>query len=237
MKLSNIILVSAAMLALGIGGLHLFDRLTAGAPVTAKTPEPAPPDPQSSDPQAEQPLTTFDSAAPEQDGAAVAGPAQPQQLVAEIERVLVAADPQQRETAFNSLLPQLLQQDPGSVVGLVARLPPGEPRDALREEVTRQWITRDRATAIEWIDTLGEAEKKASAVTAMRTLAASSPAEAIAVADKFGVGRDDGSLEHLVQIWAAENPDEALRWLATQPEGPQTEQLRARIEQARGARP
>ena len=39
------------------------------------------------------------------------------------------------------------------------------------------------------------------------------PAQAIAVADQFGIGRDDGSLEHMVQIWATENPDEAMQWL------------------------
>jgi hypothetical protein len=40
-----------------------------------------------------------------------------------------------------------------------------------------------------------------------------------------------------VQIWAAEKPDEALAWLATQPEGPQTEQLRARIERTHDPKP
>lgn len=226
MKLSNITMVSAAVLVAGIGGLHLFDRLNAGAPTTAPVA-----------PLAEQPATqsSHESAQMPVEAAATPGPAR--QLVAEIERALVAADPQQRETAFNSLLPELLREDPGSAVAMVARLAPGEPRDALRDEVTRQWITLDREAAIEWIGTLWEAEKKASAVTAMRTLAASSPAQAVAVAEQFGVGRDDGSLEHLVQIWATESPGEAMQWLATQPEGPQTEQLRARIEQARAGQP
>jgi hypothetical protein len=66
---------------------------------------------------------------------------------------------------------------------------------------------------------------------AMRTLAATAPAEAIEVADEFGIGRNDGSLEHLVQIWATEKPHEAMRWLEAQPAGdPRTLQLRARIE-------
>ena len=230
MKVSNLIMVSAAVLALGIGGLHLFDRIRTGAP--AKTAAPAPDQVPSLEPLPEQPPIPEVS-----DPGAATMPRQPEQLVAEIERALVSADPQQRETAFNSLLPRLLQEQPGSVVALVARQAPGDTREVLREEVTRQWIGLDRDTAIEWIDTLGEAEKKSSALTAMRTLAASSPAQAVAVADRFGVGRDDGSLEHLVQIWAAEKPDEALAWLATQPEGAQTEQLRARIEQARTPNP
>jgi len=226
MKFSNVIMVSAAVLVVGIGGLHLFDRLNAGTPTTAPV-----------EPLAEQPAmpSPYESAQVPVEAPPMPDP--PQQLVAEIERALVAVDPQQRETAFNSLLPELLREDPGSVVAMVARLAPGEPRDALRDEVTRQWITQDREAAVEWIGTLWEAEKKASAVTAMRTLAARSPAQAIAVADRFGVGRDDGSLEHLVQIWATESPGEAMQWLATQPEGPQTEQLRARIEQARAGQP
>jgi hypothetical protein len=234
MKVSNVIMVSAAVLALGIGGLHLFDRLKSGAPAMAKTAAEAAPAATSevlSDQISEQA-----GALPATDGVGVM-PQPPEQLAAGIERALVAADLRQRETAFNSLLPQLLQDQPGIVVAMVARQPPGDARDALREEVTRQWIGLDRGAAVEWIDTLPDAEKQASALTAMRTLAASSPALAVAVADRFGVGRDDGSLEHLVQIWAAEKPDEALAWLATQPEGPQTEQLRARIEQAHEPKP
>jgi hypothetical protein len=78
-----------------------------------------------------------------------------------------------------------------------------------------------------------EWERKASATIAMRTLAAIEPAQAIAVADEFGVGRDDGSLEHIVQIWATENFDECMKWLETQPDNARTAQLRARIEQVR----
>jgi hypothetical protein len=75
-----------------------------------------------------------------------------------------------------------------------------------------------------------EAERKSAATIAMRTLAAIEPAQAIAVADQFGVGRDDGSLEHIVQIWAAENFEECANWLETQPNNAWTAQLRTRIE-------
>ena len=79
-------------------------------------------------------------------------------------------------------------------------------------------------------------ERQASARVAVQSLAATSPGEAIDVADQFGIGRDDGSLEHLVQIWAEDDLDAATRWLESQPAGPRTEQLRARIEQVRAAR-
>jgi hypothetical protein len=159
------------------------------------------------------------------------------QLALEIERALVSRDPQQRETAFNVLLPELIQLEPERVVTMVARQEPGEARDLLRDEVARQWITRERDAAIAWMKSLeDEADRRASATIATRTLAASQPAQAIYVADQFGIGRDDGSLEHMVQIWATENLDEAMRWLETQPDDSRTAPLRARIEQVAQAR-
>ena len=158
-----------------------------------------------------------------------------QQIALGIERALVARDPQQRETAFAFLLPELIELRPERVIAMVARQEPGETRDLLRDEVVRQWIVRDRDAAIAWMGSLeNEAEREASAVLAMRTLAATSPAEAIEVADQFGIGRDDGTLEHLVQIWATEKPEEAMRWIDSQsPTDPRTAQLRARIDLVR----
>ncbi len=151
-----------------------------------------------------------------------------------IERALVSRDLQQRETAFNAVLPELLRGEPNRLITMVTRQEPGEARDALRDEVARQWITLDRTPAIEWMNSLEQAERTASAKIATRALAARDPAQAIAVADHFGIGRDDGSLEHMVQIWATAKPEEALRWLEAQPpDDPRTAQLRARIEQVR----
>ena len=162
----------------------------------------------------------------------VAADARVQQIALAIDRALVARDPRQRETAFTFLLPELLELQPERVIVMVAQQEPGETRDALRDEVVRQWIVRDRDAAIAWMGSLDdEAERQASATLAMRTLAATSPAEAIEVADQFGIGRDDGTLEHIVQIWATEKPDEATRWIDSQPQAdPRTAQLRARIE-------
>lgn len=155
-------------------------------------------------------------------------------LALEIESSLVARDPQQRETAFNFLLPELLQLEPARVVAMVARQEPGETRDALRDEVARQWITRDRDAAIKWMHSLAdESERHDSATVAVSSLAASAPGEAIHVAEEFGVGRDDGYQEHLVQIWAEEDIDAATRWIEKQPAGAQTERLRLRVEQVR----
>jgi hypothetical protein len=156
-----------------------------------------------------------------------------ERLALEIERALFARDPQERETAFTFLLPELIQVKPQRVVDMVARQEPGEARDTLRNELARQWISRDRDAAVDWMKSLDEGERRASAYAAARTIAAAAPDQAIYVADQFGIGRDDGYLEHLVQIWATANIDGVNRWLATQPDGPRKEQLAARIEHVR----
>lgn len=159
-----------------------------------------------------------------------------EQRVLWIERALVSSDSLQRERAFNVLLPQLLDAEPARVIDLVARQQ-GETRDTLRDEVVRLWIRKDRDAALVWMGSFeNDWERKASATIAMRTLAAIEPSQAIAVADQFDIGRDDGTLEHLVQIWATEDFDEAAQWLETQPDNANTAQLRARIEQVREQR-
>lgn len=139
------------------------------------------------------------------------------QIALEVERALVSKDAGRRETAFSVLLPELLRTEPARVVDMVARQPAGEQRDALRDEVARQWITRDTESAVAWLQSLGD-ERAAGGPIAVRALAAISPAQAIDVADRLGVGRDDGSVEHILQIWAAESPREARRWLENQPD-------------------
>ncbi len=160
--------------------------------------------------------------------AAAASQDRDRQIALEIESALVSKDAGRRETAFSVLLPELLRTEPARVVDMVARQPAGEQRDALRDEVARQWITRDTESAVAWLQSLGD-DRAAGGPIAVRALAAISPAQAIDVADRLGVGRDDGSVEHILQIWAAESPREARRWLENQPESARKAQLRARL--------
>ncbi|HEY6123855.1 MAG TPA: hypothetical protein VIV63_04330 [Steroidobacteraceae bacterium] len=226
MKRTHLLAISAVLSAVAIGTAYLFG--TDEAPAQRAVPE-------SRIGVARSPDTVVTETVASTDEKRDAGEARVRQIALGIERALVARDLKQRETAFAFLLPELIELQPDRVIALVARQEPGETRDALREEVVRQWIVRDRNAAIEWMGTLeDEAERKASATLAMRTLATTAPAEAIEVADQFGVGRDDGSLEHMVQIWATEKPEEAMRWIDSQPAAdPRTAQLRARIERVR----
>lgn len=159
------------------------------------------------------------------------------QLEQQIERALVARDPQQRETVFTFLLPELLQVEPERVVAMVARQKPGEARDVLRDEVAQQWVTRDRDAAVRWMKSLEDpGERMHAAQVAVDSLAAIAPEQAIYVAHEFGLGLDNGYLEHLVQLWAEASLPEAERWLATQPDDARTAPLRARIERVRDQR-
>jgi len=157
-------------------------------------------------------------------------------LVREIERALAARDPQRRETVFTFLLPELLQFDPARAVEMVKRQEPGEARDALRTEVARHWIMRDVDATVGWMKSLqNEAERRDAAEAAVSTLSAFAPDQAIAVAEEFGVGRQDGYLEHLAQIWAESDLPAAEAWAHSQRDNPQSAPLRARIDAVRVA--
>jgi hypothetical protein len=224
-RTSLVLLVLALVLVLGtVGAVFVRERTTSRAPDATSSTTPAPA-PHHLPGEERAPAAT-----PE--GGASAGHAE--QLALEIERALASRDSRQRETAFASVLPALLATDVVRVAALVARLEPGESRDALRDEIARQWIVRDRDAAISWLHSLeDETERKASATIAVHALAAFDPARAIDVAHRFDIGRDDGSLEHMVQIWATEDPEAATRWIESQPDDARTATLRARIEQVR----
>jgi hypothetical protein len=146
-----------------------------------------------------------------------------------IERAVHGHDATAREMAFVFLLPELIQVAPERAVALVARQKSGEARDVLRMEVARQWITRDRDSAIRWIESLEEPERSAAAHDALRVLTPVAPEQAIYVADLFGIGRDDGTIDRLVRNWAKDNANEVRRWLTSQPDGQRTTELRALV--------
>jgi len=222
MKPTSIITLVATTLA-GVGMAFWLGANEARKP----WPKPTPPPPASAVflPSKEQ--------APSVEEIELAASSHNQQLELAIERSLVAKDPQQRETAFTFLLPELLQVEPKRVVALMAKLAPGEVRNLLRDGVARVWIQTNERAATDWMKSLDEAERSSAAKAAVATIASRDPTGAIELADELGVARDDGSLEHLVQLWAIEDPEAAWRWIETQPEGLRTEKLRARIKLAR----
>jgi hypothetical protein len=110
----------------------------------------------------------------------------PAQLQSEIERALASNHPQDLETVFTFLLPELLQIGPERVGAMVDDLPPGRSRDLLRDEVARQWIGRDPDAAIQWMESLQpESEQRAAVKEAMDVLSHVDVALANSLAKRF----------------------------------------------------
>jgi hypothetical protein len=152
------------------------------------------------------------------------------ELMATIERTLGSADEVDRDRLFAKLLPALMELDPAAGGRLVENAEPVELRDELRRRVVQTWAQLDAPAALEWVARLSdELERKSTAADLVDGLGRSSPAAAIEVGYFFDVGTQDGALEHRAQLWAAEDPAAAVRWVATQPAGPRRDRMVARI--------
>ena len=128
-----------------------------------------------------------------------------------------------RETAFAFLLPELIQLEPERVIAM-SRARSRERLATAARRGARQWIRRiccrDRVDEV--------ARRGRAAAPSLKPpwhIAPRDPAGAIEVADQFGMGRDDGSLEHLVQTLGDRGPGSRMRWIETQPNGPRTAPL------------
>lgn len=111
-------------------------------------------------------------------------------LETELEGALMGNDLVRRETAFVHILPELLQVQPDRVVGMHARLKPGEPRKTLCTEIAQLWASSDPAAATRWMQTLEGDERHSAAVTAVTTLAPWEPRAALKIADEFGLEKE-----------------------------------------------
>jgi hypothetical protein len=174
--ISTVTLVLTALL--GVGAAFWID---AGEKPVRHWPKPTPPPPPSPiyTPSAEHAWSEAEivQQASEHNG----------RLEAEIERALMSKDAGRREAVFTFLMPELLQVDPARVVAMVARQKPGEARATLIAEVTRQWIASDPGAAIRWMKTLPQEERRMSAMTAVDSIFAQNPDEAITLAAEFGL--------------------------------------------------
>ena len=108
-------------------------------------------------------------------------------LADELEDALLSKDSRRREAAFVFILPELVQVDAQRVVEMVARQPQGEPRDTLRNELTRAWVARDPASATKWMKTLSQEERRASGAVAVAFMLPQSSTRAAELADELGM--------------------------------------------------
>jgi hypothetical protein len=150
-------------------------------------------------------------------------------LTRQIARALVSQDDLERETAFETLLPELIARDASAATRLFETCDIGPVCEELLRRTVRTWTTIDIEHALHWIPQLPEDDRRLAAQEMTEQIARYDPAGAIEVADRFHLGRDDGTLEHLAQLWADESLPAALSWIAAQPAGSDRDQLLARV--------
>ena len=155
---------------------------------------------------------------------------QARQLRLEIERALLSVDDARQERAYRQLLPALIKLDPATVEQLVANWPVSPAREDLLRNTAHAWSGVSVAGAVDWASRVKDDDERAIVATEIASqVAQGDPGRAIRISDQFGIGRKDGTLEHMVQLWATENLQESLRWAENQQQGPQRDQLVARI--------
>ncbi len=155
---------------------------------------------------------------------------QSRKLQLEIGRALVSIDDAERDRAYRQLLPALIKLDPAAVKQLVANYPTGPVRDELLRRTAQAWSAVSVDGAIEWATGMTEADERNIVASGIVShVAQGDPARAIGVSDQFGIGRNDGTVDRIVQLWATEKLQEALSWAEGQLPGTQRDQILARI--------
>jgi len=167
-------------------------------------------------------------------GSAGADRVTPTPLAEKIARALRTGNDADREWVFAELLPELLQQDAWAAGRLAERWPPGAWRDELIRQVARHWAAADIGGAVAWLASLeNRADQTIAVEGAAAQIARTDPAGAAEISQYFRVRLDNGSLEHLVQIWTEESPADAVNWISARPPGRERDRLLARIAYVR----
>ena len=162
---------------------------------------------------------------------------QSQQLQLEIARALASADDAERERAYTQLLRELIAIDPAAMKRLVKHYPAGTIREQLLRNTAHTWSAVDLQGAIAWAKGVNEdSERVVAATEIVSQVGQTDPGRAIEVSDVFGVGRNDGTVEHIAQLWAIQNLQASLDWTEAQPPGAQRDQILARIVPVEAAR-
>jgi len=155
---------------------------------------------------------------------------QSQQLQLQIGRALASADDEERERAYSHLLPELIAIDPAAMKRLVENYPAGTIREQLLRRTAHTWSAVNLQEAIAWAKGVNEdGERVVAATEIVSQVRQTDPGHAIEVSDVFGIGRNDGTVEHIALLWATQNLQAALEWSEAQPPGPPRDQILARI--------
>jgi hypothetical protein len=154
-----------------------------------------------------------------------------------VERALTSTITAERESVFAALLPELISHNAFEATRIVETCSVNEACDELTHRFIDAWTAIDADAALHWIEHWSNEERRNDAARYFTDhLARFDRASAFEAAERLNVGHNDGSLEHLMQIWVAENPTAAQRWIEAQPPSPRRDQLLARFEFARSDR-
>lgn len=160
--------------------------------------------------------------------------ADPAPLPALLAGYLRDGTPAERDHALAHLLPRLVALDPPAASRLARDWEPGPLRTELFTRLARTWADADLAGAFAWLAALaGDPDGAHAARELIAEIGRSDPAGALELAVATQALPDDGSLEHLAQLWAEEKPGEAAAWIARQPAGEWRDRLAARIARVR----
>jgi hypothetical protein len=155
---------------------------------------------------------------------------QSEQLQLEIGRALASADDADRERAYTELVSELIKTDPGAMKRLLEHYPAGLIREQLLRHTAHTWSSFDLPGAMAWAKGVDdEGERAIAAAEIVSQVGQSNPGHAIEVSDALGVGRNDGTVDHIAQLWAIRDLQAALDWTGAQPPGPQRDQILQRI--------
>jgi hypothetical protein len=134
----------------------------------------------------------------------------------------------------NDLLPTLVALDAASAGRLAQTWELAGQRAWLLRQVAERWSAADCAGAITWVATIQNSQDQQAAAGALvAQIAQLDPAGALTAAQLFQAGLDDGSQEHIAQMWTEANPKEAVDWIVNRPPSLQRDRLLTRIAHVR----
>jgi len=139
-----------------------------------------------------------------------------------------------RNRVGNDLLPALVALDAAAAGRLAQTWELAGQRAWLLRQVAERWSAADCAGAITWVGTIQNSQDQQAAAGALvAQIAQLDPAGALTAAQLFQAGLDDGSQEHIAQIWTEASPKEAVDWIVNRPASLQRDRLLTRIAHVR----
>ena len=133
------------------------------------------------------------------------------------EASLRSPDPQHKETALSTLLPDLIRRDIGRAAELAARLEPWASADEAVALVLDAWLERDPDAAAAWCSRLkGTAAASRWTAYLCQGVAAARPEHAMRLAEEHGLGGDENVTGNIIHSWARLDLSSAIRWAESQ---------------------